>query len=337
MYLRNLAILGLTAALCGCSHVRDTEDASAFTVAAEPLTMPPETAPVGHSGDSTDKKSIVASMVRQSASRCDAFLNRLVVAENTTDTTLDMTTTALAALATAFTPLSTVHALSAAAAISSGWKTAIDSDIYAKASIGLYAQAIMATYYRDMTTYANKLQTMTNGDIVVDLEIYKIQSIHRECSMAAAQATISATLKPKQGEAPTAVETTLKSPTSIAAGTVVRLVATSMSYGVVEADITAANDMKGADISKALLDKSNSVSGFKDHNLKVAIASGAADTLTVSAPQSDGVAWSLQVNKPKPKGKPTPTTQTIQPKVVPASPGGADVTSGVSPGHAVND
>jgi len=39
------------------------------------------------------------------------------------------------ALGTAFTPISTVHALTAGASITSGWKTAVDSDIYAKLTI----------------------------------------------------------------------------------------------------------------------------------------------------------------------------------------------------------
>ena len=100
---------------------------------------------------------LIARLVNESEFYCGAFVNRLVLSSIGVNTNLDLATTVLSALSTAFTPLATVHALTAATTITSGWKTAIDSDLFAQASIANYAQAIDATYYADMNGYVTKL------------------------------------------------------------------------------------------------------------------------------------------------------------------------------------
>src|SRR5438445_2098246 len=110
--------------LCKPAEAKDTTAANAGTVPMPTLTT----------------KECIGAIINDSEEKCANFLNGLVLAENSVNTGFDMATTLFTALATAFTPLATVHALTAAGTISSGWRTAINSNIYAKATIGNYAQ-----------------------------------------------------------------------------------------------------------------------------------------------------------------------------------------------------
>ena len=74
--------------------------------------------------------------------------------------TFDVGTTILSALSTAFTPIATVHALSAAATITSGTKTAVDADIYQTATAPLMVEAIQQTYNIKMDALLVKVEAM---------------------------------------------------------------------------------------------------------------------------------------------------------------------------------
>jgi hypothetical protein len=114
--------------------------------------------------------------------------------ENTTNTGFDLATTLFSALATAFRPLSTVHGLTAAASVSGGWKTAIDSDIYSKASAANYVQIIQGSYYQDMPAFMASLEAEEKKDRTsVDplFALGNIRRIHVECSLEAAQAKLA--------------------------------------------------------------------------------------------------------------------------------------------------
>jgi len=206
--LRALSGVLLLLSLSGCGSILNTwTDNSGNLVAAAPLcedvtgsavapdgTCKPYTRPA----TTADVKPYLGLVINESENNCGKFVTGLVLAANTTNTSLDLLTTVFTALGTAFTPLGTVHALAAAGSVSSGWKTAIDSDIYAKATIANYAQAIQTSYYTDMKTYMADLDNSDITKIVPEEEVAKIRSIHKECSLASAQNTISATVGSSQ-------------------------------------------------------------------------------------------------------------------------------------------
>jgi hypothetical protein len=181
-----LSVCSLALSLGGCGHIGEQWSEAGYGVAATPL-FPDGQVP------GTGDKMAVWSAVNLSEQKCSRFVNGLIAAETGTNTGLDLTTTVLSTLAATFTPLATAHALSAGAAISSGWKTAIDSDVFAKASVANYAQAIQSTYFRDIGAYGEKLAAQT-GPIDIGAEFAQIQSIHAECSLGSAQAAIAASL-----------------------------------------------------------------------------------------------------------------------------------------------
>jgi hypothetical protein len=152
--------------------------------------------------DSNNNLGYVGKVILDSEKKCTEFMAQLMASENTSNTLLDMSNTVFSALATAFTPVSTIHALTAGATISSGWKTAINTDVYAKAAIATYAQAMQASYYKDLRTYVSNLPSDPNSKIIASLEVSKIQSIHQECSLASAQMTVSATIRDAAGLPP---------------------------------------------------------------------------------------------------------------------------------------
>ena len=146
------------------------------------------------------KREFLGRVVLESETKCTDFLNHLVFAENSVNTTGDILTTAMSAVATVFTPISTVHGLTAAATITSGSKAAIDSDIYAKASIMNFQTALEQSYFKNIAAYTDALPDMTN--IVVSVEVAKIESIHATCNLAAAESAIATTLSKPGGVPP---------------------------------------------------------------------------------------------------------------------------------------
>jgi len=178
-------------------------------------------------------KNEIGKVLVNSETNCDEFTKKLSIANVGSNTTLDIATTVFSAAATAVTsPLSAVHGLTAASTIASGSKTAIDSDVFAKATIANMAQAIKATYYKDIANYESELGTEQPDSIVPSVEVAKILSIHEECALDSAEASISSTLGgalPVASPAPVTgklVSVSLPTGTSHA-GDVVELIATS--------------------------------------------------------------------------------------------------------------
>ena len=138
------------------------------------------------------EKEYLGYILLDSGKKCEEFADRLSVAQRGVDTSFDILTVILSALATAFTPLSTVHGLTAAATISTGTKAAIDADVYAKATASLILQEINSTYYAEIDKYRTALADRRDGvSIVPTLEVSKIGAIHRQCSLDAAVANLS--------------------------------------------------------------------------------------------------------------------------------------------------
>jgi hypothetical protein len=138
------------------------------------------------------KLEFLGRVVLDSESKCITFVNTLVVADNTVNTTGDILSTLLTAAGTVFTPLNTVHALTASSTVVTGTKTAVNSDIYAKASIANFQTALQGTYFKSMASYTDALPKLT--DVSVGAELSKIESIHSTCTLAAAESSIATTI-----------------------------------------------------------------------------------------------------------------------------------------------
>lgn len=137
------------------------------------------------------EKEYLGLVLIDSGTKCQEFVDRLSTAQRGVDTSFDILSTILSALATAFTPLNTVHALTAGATISTGTKSAITSDIYAKATASLIIQQINNTYYTNIDAYRKEILNTDSKSIVPALEVSRIQSIHRQCSLDSAIASLS--------------------------------------------------------------------------------------------------------------------------------------------------
>ena len=137
------------------------------------------------------EKEYLGLVLIDSGTKCQEFADRLSTAQRGVDTSFDILSGILSALATALTPLSTVHALTAGATISTATKSAIASDVYAKATAALILQQINNTYYANIDAYRKELLNSDPPSIVPALEVSRIQAIHRQCSLDSAIASLS--------------------------------------------------------------------------------------------------------------------------------------------------
>jgi hypothetical protein len=155
------------------------------------LTPPPLTA------TRQEKLEYLGSVVTDSEQKCQTFLNGLVLGENTINVSADIAGTVFSALSTAFVPPGTKTALSAAATIATGSKTAIDADIYNKAAISDFSTAIQKTYSSGIQNYTAGLPNLQDTDsapLIVSNEVAKIEAIHALCGMAPAESSLQAKL-----------------------------------------------------------------------------------------------------------------------------------------------
>ncbi len=163
------------------------------------------------------RKQYLLAEISVSYGLCEDYKRRLLLASRANNAAFDIATTALSALATAFTPLATVHALSAAAAITSGTKTAIDADIYENATAPIMVQAIQSTYDDPMDKLHTKVLTAKDDKALGTLaDDASVQAIHQKCSLTEAlvelQTLQAAAAKAKTDSAPSPPADTPKLP-----------------------------------------------------------------------------------------------------------------------------
>ncbi|TKC87889.1 hypothetical protein FAZ69_16610 [Trinickia terrae] len=143
----------------------------------------------------TCRKNFVASVALQSIMQCQKFANQLVITENTVNTAGDITSTIFTALGTVFTPLTTVHAMTAGATIVSGSKSAVNANIYAKASISSLQAALDKVYTQPMLNYLTYLKNVTDDSkIDVGTEVVNVQMLHGNCALAEAEIFVNGTV-----------------------------------------------------------------------------------------------------------------------------------------------
>jgi len=322
--------------LSGCgAALEHWENQNNFMVAADDLDPTIDGKYANPFIASNNNKNYVGEVVNDSELKCSKFLNGLALASNTTNVGLDMTTTVFSALATAFSPIATIHALTAGATISSGWKTSIDSDIYAKASIGNYAQAIQASYYTAINNYMTSLTTMSDSQVVAALEVAKLRTIHKDCSLSSAQSTISATLQNSTSQTATPNSTDTWTIGSFNAGDKIVLTATASNLpnGKIDISTTVKSGEKAADVATDLLQAINTNADLQKSNVSSAHGSNAT-TIVLSSPASLALKWSSTSTALKHQTSGTsPANQSSAPSG--ALSGSSPVTTGSVPGSSL--
>lgn len=329
--IRLVGFLIIGTLLAGCGALEKIEYKAAFSVGAVPLTIDEDLkkqwdtfkvgiADVGPNSTTTTKKDYLGFIASTSEASCAKFLANLVVASNGTNTGLDMITTVFSALGTAFTPLATVHALTAGASISSGWKTAIDSDIYAKLTVYSLVQAIQSTYYKDIGKYVDALANKKESDISLTAEITKIQTIHGECTLASAEGSIQSSLKTSGQSPATTSSATLTIKTGAGAvGDTLDLTPKSTSTpGLTAIHVGVTPQETSSDIAKAVADAVNKANMT---GISAKVSSDDPITITLSWPTSDDLTWVPMMKHGKNSGvtfvytplAATPDTQAGQP------------------------
>jgi hypothetical protein len=340
---RLLAVLVIALPLLGCGIIQSIEGKAAFSVGAVPLNFTDPTDPnnvnrqwavfresmtnsIGQT--TTPRKDYLGFVASASEARCADFLTSLVVASNGTHTGLDMLTTVFSALGTAFSPIATVHAMAAAASISSGWRANIDSDIYARLAIQDMLQAIQATYYTQMASYVSNLPYLNETDIIVPAELTKIQTIHATCTLASARGSVSSSLKPPSqapsGPTDTATLTISVSGNAAAAGdTIVLTVQSSTVQNIppVPISINVSKGNNASDIASRMVNTVNNLN-LSGVSAKIASTSATSATVNLISQASDKVRWSsVQRNAGNSK------------VIIAFPPAPAQPTAGTSPGQ----
>jgi hypothetical protein len=160
----------------------------------QPGSSPPQYAPV-----KLEPIERVNLLVQDSQTKCAQFVDSMFAETAGSGFVLDVLSTATSAISTIFTPLATVHSLGAASTIFGAGKTAISANYLNTLSISHISQAIQSTYTTDMKRYIDSLaslDTAHQNSINVFQERSKIVSYHTECSLAAAEGSISGALQP---------------------------------------------------------------------------------------------------------------------------------------------
>jgi hypothetical protein len=135
-------------------------------------------------------------LVQDSQRKCAAFVDSLFAETAGAGLTLDVLSTGTSAVAAVVTPLATSHALSAASTVLGATKSGITANYLNTLSLAHITQAILGTYNNDMTDYINSLaSTPDPNNLRLYTERTKIENIHKKCSLAAAETTISNTLQ----------------------------------------------------------------------------------------------------------------------------------------------
>jgi hypothetical protein len=283
------------AVLSGCGTLKNVADDESYGVAAAKICTETDSKQGSQCQNWKAENSYdgVLKAINSSQRHCNAFINGLVAAQTGTNTFLDIGTTAFSVLGTALKTVSAANAFSAAAATTSGWKTAIDSNVFARATASNYVQAIQATYYRSLAAYQANLEASHARDpssIHYYAELSKIQAIHAQCSLASAQASISAALIPS---APITIATI--SDTVIAVSGTPKdneTVSITATFDNVSEQVSLQTKaaMSLAEVAKGLIEATNSKTVLKNARIS-ALPSRDPTSIILRAPASANVQW----------------------------------------------
>ena len=168
-------------------------------ISAEPLVIAPADVAAAQKA-SAAKREFLGSVIYQSEQKCAAFLSNLAATQGSLTAIGDIVSGTLSGVASFTTPVATSHILSGLATVATGAKTAVTNDFFAKASIANFATALQTTYFAGIGKYASDLETKSDNDIVVAIELSRIQGFHSACGLAPAQTVIQTSIAPKEGD-----------------------------------------------------------------------------------------------------------------------------------------
>jgi hypothetical protein len=280
----------------------EADNASKFTYSAKDKTNAK-----AYSGLANIDK--VHVLVQDSQDKCTAFVSSMFAEAAGTGFVLDVLSTGTSALSTVFAPVSAKNALSAASTIFSGARTSITAEYLNSLTISHISQAIQSTYTADMTKYIAYL----DGLNVPDTEIHpyaertKIMSIHGECALAPAEASIGASLVPtaQSASAPIVISYTVPAaaptPTSIALG--------------LTQNINANSDLASAGVTATQTSGVITIKTTTNYKIEAAVMPSGGTTITYSA----GPPITLTVGTPR-QGDQITVTFTKQAATSTASP-----------------
>lgn len=139
----------------------------------------------------------VQSVIHDSLTKCQGFINRVVGDQIGWDTGLDIAGLAGSTIGAVVAPASVARGFSAASSIFTGSRTAIDTDIYAKAARGNFSKAIQASYYKQMIALRDdmtKNPSNYTAPAAAESAIDSVVTNHAACTLDAAEAAITATV-----------------------------------------------------------------------------------------------------------------------------------------------
>jgi hypothetical protein len=178
----------LVAALCGCaSGIRSISNPSIGVFSAMPLDITDDQLSKTH----PSKREFLGRIAYDSQKKCADFMDRIVAGQQSINTTGDILTTILSGIATAVTPVNTIHALTATSTIVSGTKATLTRELYTTGLVENWQTAIRRNYFKDISDYIAALNRIGENELTVSIEVAKIHSIHSNCSIAAASSQIT--------------------------------------------------------------------------------------------------------------------------------------------------
>ena len=125
------------------------------------------------------------ALVQDSVMKCSLFLTHMSVTQRSDSFILDVAALIASTVGSAVSPIAVAHIFSAVAAVSTGTKTALDSDIFQQETAPLIVQAIDQTYFVEMKQYVDNFKEADPLE-----EYVKIALIHKDCSLDAAVAKL---------------------------------------------------------------------------------------------------------------------------------------------------
>lgn len=210
--------------LPGCGEIRDVlRKNNEGVVAVRPLDeklygAPMDAAIADKSGYM--RNIMLGTMAVDSATKCAIFQNGIGTSSRVTDGFFDVMTTTLAGLGAVFTPVSTVRALSASAAISSGTKTAIDANVFGFKTAPTIVGQINTHYKKGLDDLVVKTK-LSADQWPAPFAAAEMISLHNTCSLDAALAAMNIELGKSQAldQMKTTVDQLTKIADSLAART----------------------------------------------------------------------------------------------------------------------
>nr|WP_199043505.1 hypothetical protein [Dyella sp. ASV24] len=211
----SVLLLFMVSGLSGCFVFRSKNDPSVISAAPinkqldDPVFLAgaSSAAGTGHVSIPSDlegKKRYLGAVLLDSVLKCRDFANKVDAAQSDANFLGDTFSTLFSALATVAKPITTVHGLTASATMASGTKNAYLSGYFADATVANIGKVMTISYAVAVQQYMDGMSSMTDDNLILPVEVAKIESIHTKCSMASAEYLISQSISAATSNAPSA-------------------------------------------------------------------------------------------------------------------------------------